>query len=82
MSVMIKQHRRLEVTMEELFTKKELDQARKIFRKYKAKPRYFREQKVSDKVVKPKLAQINAYTGYTNLPEHWACCLEHYIRSV
>jgi hypothetical protein len=79
---MIKQHRSLEATMEELFTAKELDTARKIVRKYKAKPRYFREQKVSDEVVKPKLDQINAYTGYTNLPEYWAYCLEHYLKSV
>jgi hypothetical protein len=81
-SVMIKQQRRLEVTMEELFTKEEFDKARKIIRKYKDKPRYFREQKVSDQVVKPKIRQIDAYTGYRTLPEYWAYCLEHYLRSV
>jgi hypothetical protein len=60
---MIKLQRRLEVTMEELFTTKELNAARKIFSKYKAKPRYFREQKMSDEVVKPKLSQINDCTA-------------------
>jgi hypothetical protein len=76
---MIKQQRRLEATLEELFTQQELDKARKIFRRYKAKPRHYREQKVSDEVVKPKMTQINAYTGYSNLPENWAYCLEHYL---
>jgi hypothetical protein len=80
--VMIKQQRRLEVTMEELFTREEFDKARKIFRRYKAKPRYFREKKLSDEVIKPKLGRINTYTGYNNLPEYWAYCLEHYLRSV
>jgi hypothetical protein len=69
------QQRPLEATMEELFTKGELDRARKIFNKYKAKPRYFREQKLGNEVVKPKIDQINAYTGYNNLPEYWAYCL-------
>jgi hypothetical protein len=78
---MIKQQRRLEATLEEVFTWQELDKARKIFRRYKAKPRYFREQKVSDEVVKPKMKQINAYTGYSNLPEYWAYCLENYLTS-
>jgi hypothetical protein len=77
---MIKQQRRLEVTMEELFTKEELDRARQILSKYKAKPRHFREQKVSDEVVKPKVDQINAYTGYCNLPECWAYALEQYFK--
>jgi hypothetical protein len=76
------QQRPLEATMEELFTKGELDRARKIFNKYKAKPRYFREQKLGNEVVKPKIDQINAYTGYNNLPEYWAYCLEHYLRSL
>jgi hypothetical protein len=75
-----KQQRRLEVTMEELFTKEELDRARKILGKYKAKPRYFREQKVSDEVVRPKINQINAYAGYNCLPECWAYALEHYFK--
>jgi hypothetical protein len=81
-SVMIKQQRSLEVTIEELFTKEELDTARKILNKYKAKPDYFRQQRVSDEVVKPKLKQLDAYTGYTNLPECWAYCLQHYLRSL
>jgi hypothetical protein len=76
------EQRRLEVTMEELFTREELDKARKIFNKYKAKPRYFREQILGREVVKPRIKQINAYTGYKNLPEYWAYCLEHYLRSV
>jgi hypothetical protein len=80
--VMTKQQRRLEVTLEELFTKEELDKARKILNKYKAKPDYFRQQKVSDEVVKPKMKQLDAYSGYSNLPECWAYCLEHYLRSL
>jgi hypothetical protein len=80
--VMSEQQRPLEATMEELFTKEELNRARKIFNKYKAKPRYFREQMLGTEVVKPKIDQINAYTGYNNLPEYWACCLEHYLRSL
>jgi hypothetical protein len=79
---MSKQQRRLEVTLEELFTKEELDKARKIFRKYKYKPFYFRQQKVSDEVVKPKMKQLDAYTGYSNLPECWAYCLQHYLSSL
>jgi hypothetical protein len=61
-SIMIKQQRRLEATMEEVFTKEELNIARRIFSKYKAKLRCFREQKVSDEVVRPKMEQLNAYT--------------------
>jgi hypothetical protein len=78
--VMIKQQRCLEATMEELFTKDELARARQLCCKYKAKPRYLREQKVSDEVVKPKIEQINAYTGYYNVPEYWAYALEQYFK--
>jgi hypothetical protein len=44
---MTEQQRPLEATVEELFTKEELDRARKIFNEYKAKPRYFRGQKLA-----------------------------------
>jgi len=78
---MIERQRPLEATMEQLFTKEELDRARKIFNKYKAKPRHFREQQLGAEVAKPKIKQIDAYTGYSNLPEYWGYCLEHYLSS-
>jgi hypothetical protein len=79
--VMIELQRPLEATMEELFTKEEIDRARKISKKFRAKPRHFREQKLGNEVVKPKIDQINAYTGYSNLPEYWGYCLELYLTS-
>jgi hypothetical protein len=79
---MNKHQRRLEATIEELFTEEELDKAWAIFDKYKDKPRYFREQKISNEVVLPRIDHINTYTGYSNLPEYWAYCLAHYFKIV
>ena len=78
--VVIKEQRRLETTMEELFTAEELDRARRIYCKYKSKPPYFRQQKVGEEIVKPKINQINDYTGYSNFPECWAYALEQYFK--
>jgi hypothetical protein len=76
----IKQQRRIEITMEELFTAEELDRAQRIYCKYKSKPSHFRQQKVSEEIVKPKINQINDYIGYSNLPECWAYALEQYFK--
>jgi len=70
------------VTMEELFTRKELERAREIFDTYRGEPRYVGELKVSDEIVKPKIDQIVRYTGYDNTPEYWACCLSHYFNII
>jgi hypothetical protein len=58
--------RRKLVTMEELFTREELERARAIFDEYKGEPRYVGELKVSDEVVRPRLNEITRYTGYDN----------------
>jgi hypothetical protein len=67
------------VTMEELFTKEELERAREIFHEYKGEPRYVGQLKVSDEIVKPKINDITKYTGNDNSPEYWACCLSHHF---
>jgi hypothetical protein len=67
------------VTMEELFTKEELERAREIFDEYKGEPRYVGQLKVSDEIVRPKLVDITKYTGNDNSPEYWAYCLSHYF---
>jgi hypothetical protein len=70
------------VTMEELFTREELERAREIFDEYKSEPSYVGELKVSDEVVKPKITEITKYTGYDNSPGYWACCLAHYFNII
>ena len=74
--------RRKLVTMEELFTREELERAREIFDEYKGEPRYVGELRVSDEIVKPKIDKITRYTGYDNSPEYWACCLAHYFNVI
>jgi hypothetical protein len=66
-------------TMEELFTKAELERAREIFDEYKGEPRYVAQLKVSDEIVRPKINEITQYTGNDNSPEYWACCLAHHL---
>ena len=67
------------VTMDELFTKEELERAREILDEHKGEPRYVGELKVSDEIVKPKINMIAKSTGYDSGPEYWACCLAHYF---
>jgi hypothetical protein len=70
------------VTMEEIFTREELERAREIFDKYQGEPRYVGQLKLIDEIVKPRINEIIKYTGYDNTPEYWACCLYHYFNII